>query len=151
MKGLLAAQGAGLAKSRLEALGKGLSLRDAILYANANPATDFEIRLAGAAGNKLPVPVSARRAQDNATATTLGELSLSVFADADGALNGTQPLAANQAALVVATQPAIAGTYLLANDATAALSLINDTMINLTGHIGRLPTVGAFARSILFE
>jgi hypothetical protein len=52
---------------------------------------------------------------------------------------------------VVATHPAIAGTYLLANDATAALSLSNDTMINLTGRIGRLPAVGAFAPSILFE
>ena len=118
--------------------------------------TDFQINtdkisLLGAAGNTLPVPVSASRAQDNASATTLRELAIAVFADANGALNGKQPLAANQAALVVATQPAIAGTYLLANDATAALSLSNDTMINLTGRIGRLPAVGAFAPSIHFE
>lgn len=86
--------------------------------------TDFlintdKISLLGTAGNKLPLPVSASRAPDNASATTLRELSLSVFADADGSLSGKQPLAANQAALVVATHPAIAGTYLLANDATA--------------------------------
>ncbi|MFN9547584.1 MAG: choice-of-anchor Q domain-containing protein [Cyanobacteriota bacterium] len=118
--------------------------------------TDFlintdKISLLGAAGNKLPMPTAASRAQNNSTASTLRELAVSVFSDANGALGGRQPLAANQAALVVATHPAIAGTYLLSNDATTAISLANDTMINITGHIGLLPAVGALAPSTLFE
>ena len=52
---------------------------------------------------------------------------------------------------MVATHPAIAGTYLLSNDVTAALSFANDTMITITGHIGVLPIVGAFVPSTFFE
>lgn len=118
--------------------------------------TDFVLRtdkisLLDAGGKKLPLPLSASRAQDNGTASTLRQLSSAVFADANGALNGPQPLAANQAALVVATHPAIAGTYVLCNDSTAALSLSNDTLINISGSIGMLPAVGAFAPSLLFD
>ncbi|MEB3318659.1 MAG: choice-of-anchor Q domain-containing protein [Cyanobacteriota bacterium] len=118
--------------------------------------TDFlinadKISLFAASGTKRPIPSAASRASDNRTARSLRDLAVSVFADANGALNGKQPLAAHQAALVVATQPAIAGTYLLANDATAGLDLSNDLMINITGVIGRLPAFGAFVPSTFFE
>jgi hypothetical protein len=116
--------------------------------------TDFtiaadKIKPLTADGASLPLPL-ATRAQDDSTFSTLAQLSASVFADANGALDGPQPLAANRAALVVATNPAIAGTYVLINDATAALSTSSDTLINITGVLGDLPSFGSFTSSLLF-
>jgi len=116
--------------------------------------TDFtigadKIKPLTADGASLSLPL-ATRAQDDSTSSTLAQLSASVFADANGALDGPQPLAANRAALVVATNPAIAGTYVLINDATAALSTSSDTLINITGVLGDLPSFGSFTSSLLF-
>jgi hypothetical protein len=117
--------------------------------------TDFafasdKITLVSAAGSALPIPRSLSRAADNPTATTLRQLATSVFADANSALAGNQPLAANAAALVRSTNKAIAGTYLLINDNTAALSTSNDLLINLTGYSGTLPAIGTIAANRVF-
>jgi hypothetical protein len=122
--------------------------------ADPDRITDFtiaadKIKPLTAAGASLALPL-ATRAQDNGTATTLAQLGASVFADANGALAGAQPLAANRAALVVATNPAIAGTYVLINDATAALNASSDTLINITGWQGVLPAFGSFTSALLF-
>jgi Ca2+-binding RTX toxin-like protein len=116
--------------------------------------TDFtiaadKIKPQTADGVSLPLPL-ATRAQDDNTSSTLAQLSASVYADANGALDGPQPLVANSAALVVATNPAIAGTYVLINDATATLSTSSDTLINITGFQGDLPAFGSFTSSLLF-
>ncbi|MFM7514035.1 MAG: bluetail domain-containing putative surface protein, partial [Cyanobium sp.] len=69
-------------------------------------------------------------------------LADAVFADANGAAAGNQPLAANAAALVRSTNAAIAGTYLLINDGTAGRSLTADLLIDITGYSGTLPALG---------
>jgi Ca2+-binding RTX toxin-like protein len=117
--------------------------------------TDFafasdKITLLSGTGSPLAIPSAFSRAADNSTATTLQRLATNVFADANGALTGNQPLAANAAALVRATNPAIAGTYLLINDSTAALSTSNDLLIHLTGHSGTLPAIGIISASSVF-
>lgn len=103
-------------------------------------ATD-RIRLLSARGS-LFVPTALYRAADNSSASSLEALAAEVFADANGAVGGNQPLAARQAALVVASQPAIAGIYLLINDATAMFSSAADLLINITGAGGSLPASG---------
>ncbi|MEB3317097.1 MAG: bluetail domain-containing putative surface protein [Cyanobacteriota bacterium] len=117
--------------------------------------TDFafgsdKITLLSASGTALPLPSAFSRAGDNRTATTLRQLAASVSADANGALPGNQPLAAKAAALVRATQPAIAGTYLLINDNAGALNTSNDLLINLSGHSGTIPAIGAIAINRVF-
>jgi hypothetical protein len=117
--------------------------------------TDFafssdKITLVSTTGARLPLPTAFSRAADNAAATTLLQLATSVFADANGALAGNQPLAANGAALVRATNSAIAGTYLLINDSTASLNASNDLLINLTGYSGTLPALGSSAANRVF-
>ncbi|MFM7548774.1 MAG: calcium-binding protein, partial [Cyanobacteriota bacterium] len=82
--------------------------------------TDFrfgqdKITLLNGLGVPLPLPAAFSRAADNSTASTLAALADAVFADANGAAAGNQPLAANAAALVRSTNAAIAGTYLLIN------------------------------------
>jgi hypothetical protein len=52
--------------------------------------------------------------------------------------------------LVTATNPAIAGTYLLINDATALLSSSIDLMINITSFTGTLPAVGSLSVGSMF-
>ena len=84
-------------------------------------------------GAALAAPAGLSRAADNSTAASLEALASQVFTDADGAAAGNQPLGANRAALVVASHGAIAGTYLLVNDATAALSSGTDLMVQLGG------------------
>jgi hypothetical protein len=116
--------------------------------------TDFtidsdKIALLSATGSPLPLPTAFSRAANNPAATLL-QLANRVFADANGALAGNQPLAPNAAALVQATHPAIAGTYLLINDSTAALNASNDLLINLTGHSGTLPAIGTIAVNRVF-
>ncbi len=95
-------------------------------------------------------PARFSRATNNRTAATHDDLAAAVFADADGLRNGNQPLAANAAALVVATNPAIAGTYLLINDRQANRSLSSDLMITITGAGGPLPAIGANPVSSIF-
>ena len=109
-----------------------------------------KISLLTAAGRRLPTPVGFSRAADNASAKTLAQLANDVFADANGADPGAQALGANRAAVVVATHSAIAGTYVLVNDGTAALSGSNDILINLRGHLGVLPAPWIIVPSLFF-
>jgi Ca2+-binding RTX toxin-like protein len=87
------------------------------------------------------LPLNFTRAA-NSTAATRTALATQVFTDANGSLGGNQPLAASSAALVQVTAGAIAGTYLFINDSTAALSLANDLLVNITGFSGALPGFG---------
>ena len=108
--------------------------------------TDFafgtdKIDLLTSSGSATPAPTSFSRAANN-TATTLTSVVTSVFADANGALAGLQALGVNSAALVVATNAAIAGTYLVVNDGTAGFQAANDLVVNLTGYTGTLPALG---------
>jgi Ca2+-binding RTX toxin-like protein len=108
--------------------------------------TDFafgtdKIDLLTSSGLATPAPTSFSRAANN-TATTLTSVVTSVFADANGALAGLQALGVNSAALVVATNAAIAGTYLVVNDGTAGFQAANDLVVNLTGYTGTLPALG---------
>jgi len=108
--------------------------------------TDFafgrdKIDLLTQGGLATAAPTSFSRAA-NSTATTLTSAVTSVFTDANGALAGNQALGINSAALVVATNAAIAGTYLVVNDGTAGFQAANDLVVNLTGYTGTLPAVG---------
>jgi Ca2+-binding RTX toxin-like protein len=108
--------------------------------------TDFafgtdKIDLLTSSGLATAAPTSFSRAANN-TATTLTSVVTSVFADANGALVGLQGLGVNSAALVVATNAAIAGTYLIVNDGTANFQAANDLVVNLTGYTGTLPALG---------
>jgi Ca2+-binding RTX toxin-like protein len=108
--------------------------------------TDFaigadKIDLLTTRGGLLPRPSGFTRAS-NSGLTDLTPLVSGVFTDANGALAGNQALATNRAALVVATAPAIAGTYLVVNDSTTGFQASNDLVINLTGLTGTLPALG---------
>ena len=93
----------------------------------------------------MPAPAAFSRAANNSSASTLSALAAAAFSDANGALTGNQALSANSAVLVIATNAAIAGTYLIINDSTAALNTTNDLMINITGYSGALPGLGAIS------
>ena len=118
--------------------------------------TDFrfgtdQISLLGfASGAGWPAPLRLSRASTNSTANSLSQLSAAVFADCNGAQAGNQPLTANSAAIVVASNQAIAGTYLLINDAIAQRSLSDDVLINVTGYTGTLPDLGIVNVSAVF-
>ena len=117
--------------------------------------TDFafgvdRIDLFSPTGGALGAPRSISRAASNSTATTVGALAAAVFADANGALPGIQVLTANGAGLVQATNPAIAGTYLLINNATAGRSDQEDLLIKLGGSLPGLPPVGMVAVGTVF-
>jgi Ca2+-binding RTX toxin-like protein len=117
--------------------------------------TDFafnsdKISLLSATGSPLPLPSAFSRAADNPTAATLLQLANRMFADANGALAGNQPLAPNAAVLVRATNSAIAGTYLLINDPVSPLNANIDLLINLTGHSGTLPAIGTIDANRVF-
>ena len=117
--------------------------------------TDFafnsdKITLLSSTGSPLLLPSAFSRAADNLSATSLSQLATSVFADANGALAGNQPLAPNAAALVRATNAAIAGTYLLINDPASPLNASNDLLINLTGQSGTLPAIGIIPATSVF-
>lgn len=117
--------------------------------------TDFrfgtnKVDLFQATGAALSPPAALSRAANNSTASTLNQLATAVFSDANGALSGNQNLAANAAALVVATHPQIFGTYLIVNDATVASSTTNDLMINITGYSGTLPLLGTVSIGSMF-
>jgi Ca2+-binding RTX toxin-like protein len=95
------------------------------------------------------LPLNFTRAA-NSTATTRTALATQVFTDANGLLAGNQPLLANSAALVQVTAGAITGTYLFINDSTAALSLANDLLVNITGFGGALPGLGSIPVASFF-
>jgi Ca2+-binding RTX toxin-like protein len=124
------------------------------LLANPDRITDFaigvdKIDLLSASGAALPAPTSFTRAS-NGTATTLAAVVSAVYTDANGGATGKQPLALNSAALVVATASAIAGTYLVINNAVAGFQPGNDLVVNITGHTGSLPAAGVVPASQWF-
>lgn len=94
--------------------------------------TDDKIDLFSASGAALPAPRGFSLVADNGSATTLGGLAAAVFADANF-VPGNQALGANSAVFVRSTNAAIAGTYLVINNATPGLSERDDLMIKLTG------------------
>jgi ELWxxDGT repeat protein len=117
--------------------------------------TDFafgtdKIDLLTASGGTLPAPGSLSRAANNSTAKSLGALAAAVFTDANGARAGNQALGAKSAALVRATHAAIAGTYLVVNNAVAGRSNSDDLMIKLNGFTGALPALGAIPINSVF-
>ena len=95
-------------------------------------------------------PARFSRAANNRTAATLKDLAAAVFADADGNRRGDQPLEPAAAALVVSTNSAIAGTYLLINDNRATASFSSDLLVNISGATGPLPAPGTNPVGALF-
>ena len=102
-------------------------------------------------GDTPATPARFSRAADNPIATTLNDLAAAVFADADGRRRGDQPLGAAEAALVVSSNRAIAGTYLLINDKKAGLDASNDLMIEISGYSGKLPGLGSITGDGVFS
>lgn len=118
--------------------------------------TDFEVGLDRIEPfNPLLSPVGGltefTRAATNSTASNFTQLAQTVFTDANGRLFGNQSLKANAAALVVATHPAISGTYIFINDGQASLLASNDTLISITGYRGKLPDLGAIPVNSFFS
>lgn len=117
--------------------------------------TDFtfgtdKISLLSNTSSKLSVPSTLSRAADNSTAISLSALVGAVFADADGQKSGNQTLGNNQAAIVVAKNPGIAGTYLIVNDGNAGFQSNSDLVINISGYSGSLPGLGSINPSTIF-
>jgi Ca2+-binding RTX toxin-like protein len=100
-----------------------------------------KIDLLTAGGLALPAPVGFTRAADTA-ATTLPALVASVFADANGAVGGSQPLGINAAVLVKNTANPLSRPFLIVNDGVAGFQSGSDLVI-LTEFIGTLPGFGA--------
>lgn len=120
----------------------------------ADRITDFafgtdKIDLLTSLGLATPAPLGFSRAANN-SATTLISVVNSVFADANGALVGSQALGINRAALVLATNTAIAGTYLIVNDGINNFQQANDLVVNLTGYTGTLPALGNITPTSVF-
>jgi hypothetical protein len=116
--------------------------------------TDFaigtdKIDLLTQGGAVMGVPSNFSRAA-NSTATTLQDVITQVFTDANGKLPGNQALGINSAALVVATNPSIAGTYLVINNGVAGFQASNDLVVNLTGYTPKLPAFGNIPVSSFF-
>lgn len=110
--------------------------------------TDFsigfdKIDLLNLTGIAIGRPVAFFRSNDNSLATTFSQLVNQVFADVNGALAGNQALSVNQAAFVLSTNGAIAGSYLIINDNVAGFQASADLVVNITGQTGSLPTLGA--------
>jgi len=104
--------------------------------------TDFaigadKIDLLTQSGAATGKPWGLTRAADS-TATNINTIVANVFADANGAQAGNQPLGINRAALVKANT----ATYLIINDRTAGFQSSSDLVINLTGITGTLPALG---------
>ena len=132
-----------------------MCIRDSSSIRTPDRITDFRfgddrIGVILANGITQARPTGFSRATDNRTADTLRDLTAAVFADADGGREGNQPLAAGAAALVVATDPAIAGTYLLINDSQVSPSLRSDLLLDLTGASGVRPALGVDPVSSVF-
>lgn len=116
--------------------------------------TDFvigsdQIDLLTQGGAVMNDPVGFSRAADN-DAATLTTVVTQVFTDADGGSWGDQALKIDRAALVVATNPSIAGTYLVINDGVADFQASNDLVVNLTGSTGALPALGTIPVNSFF-
>jgi hypothetical protein len=111
-------------------------------------ATD-KIDLLTAGGAAMGAPTALSRAA-NSAATSLSSAVSQVFADANGALAGSQALGLNQAALVQVTTSGIAGTYVIINDGAAGFQSANDLVINISGYTGTLPGLGAIAVNTFF-
>jgi Ca2+-binding RTX toxin-like protein len=119
--------------------------------------TDFEIGsdridLLSTTGRSLGTPTPFTRAADfvaNAF-TTLTSIVTGVFTDANGATAGNQSLGNNAAALVQVTgSGSTVGTYLVVNTG-AGFQADTDLVINITGHTGTLPGLGASAATNFF-
>ena len=89
----------------------------------------------------MAAPTSLSRS-GNSSATSVSSAVSQVFADANGALSGAQPLGLNSAALMVITTASIAGTYLVVNDSITGFQSNTDLVVNLTGYTGTLPNFG---------
>lgn len=107
------------------------------------------IDLLSASGAALAAPAAFSRATD-ATGTGLAEVVSAVFSDANGLLNGNQPLGLRSAALVVAPALSPTATYLVMNDAVPGFQPSTDLIINITGYTGNLPGVGSITVSEWF-
>jgi Ca2+-binding RTX toxin-like protein len=107
------------------------------------------IDLLSSTGAALAAPTVFSRAADSA-ATTLTSVVTAVFTDANGLTTGNQALGINSAVLVRATSTAIAGTYIIVNDNVDGFQSANDLVVNITGHSGTLPALGAIAVSSFF-
>lgn len=111
-------------------------------------ATDT-IDLLTAGGAAMAAPTALSRAADSA-ASSLSSAVTQVFADANGALAGSQTLGLNEAAIVQVTTSGIAGTYLIVNDGVADFQRTTDLVINISGYTGILPGLGAIAVNTFF-
>jgi Ca2+-binding RTX toxin-like protein len=96
-------------------------------------------------GAAMNAPIAFTRAADSAT-TILNTIVTNVFADANGAVAGSQALAINEAVLVKAST----ATYLIINDGTAGFQSANDLVVNLTGITGTLPALGSIPVNSFF-
>ena len=117
--------------------------------------TDFtigedKIDLLTAGGLAAAAPVAFSLSANNNTAGTIGNLVANVFTDADGARFSNQPLGLNSAALVVATNSAIAGTYLIVNDGQSGYQAATDLIVDITGYSPNLPGLGSISPSAWF-
>jgi len=92
-------------------------------------------------GDAMATPVFFSRALNN-TAKSLSGMIASVYADANGARPGRQPLELFQAALVIARAAPIGGTYLIINDDASGYQSDTDLLIKLSGYSGKLPGFG---------
>ncbi len=124
------------------------------LSTNPDRLTDFtigidRINLLSAAGSDLEKPNSVTRS-NNSNFTSYTNLINKVFIDADSGMAGNQALGVNQAALVQVTGGAIAGTYLVINDATVGFQSNTDLLINITGFSSNLPNLGTISVDTLF-
>jgi Ca2+-binding RTX toxin-like protein len=113
---------------------------------NADSIVDFtiandKIDILTQSGTVTGAPTSFSRAS-NSAAVTLTNVVNNVFTDSDGLTAGNQALGVNDAALVVVTTAGIAGTYLVINDAVAGFQSAVDTVVNITGYSGALPSFG---------
>ncbi len=82
-------------------------------------------------------PTSFSRAANNSSATDLSSLAQSVYSNANGA---GAALTASGASLVVASNAAIVGTYVVIDNGDAVFNANTDLVINITGYTGALPT-----------
>jgi len=97
----------------------------------------------------MATPVFFSRALNN-TAKSLSGMIASVYADANGARPGRQPLELFQAALVIARAAPIGGTYLIINDDARGYQADTDLLIKLSGYSGKLPGFGGIVTTTWF-
>ena len=129
------------------------------LWSTSDTITDLvvgvdkiDILNAGATVNVGSLSWAAPRTISSLTSTNLTSVINSVFADKNGELNGTQVLGVNEAALVNVTigSSSTPTTYLIVNGGLSGYETGVDTVVNITGYQGSLPTSGAITPSLLF-